>query len=227
MAVGQHREDHRSARSRIAPISSPTSAIDHDGRYTPGDSERPPGRPGRPAPHRFPGDGTGFVSQPANHRRNQIRAHRRVRGGVDAVGHSGHGGGHDHVGPHAVRGALDRRRIGQSDDTGFGHGVVGHLVVAVQAADRRGQHDAAVTGVAHQPEGGPHNVEGAPQMDIQHRLEVFVGHLLQRPPPHDPGIVDEDIDPAVAVQRHIDDRLPARGSGHRVGARDGVTARPP
>ena len=55
--------------------------------------------------------------------------------------------------------------------------------------------------VAHQRERGPHHVEGAAQMDIDDGVEVLVAHLFQRPAPHGAGVVDEDVDPPVVVQR--------------------------
>src|SRR5262249_53592263 len=59
--------------------------------------------------------------------------------------------------------------------------------------------------------------------DIQHRVEVLVAHLFQRCAAHDPGVVDEDVDAAVHIERRVDDRLAAGCGGHRVGAADGLT----
>ena len=36
--------------------------------------------------------------------------------------------------------------------------------------------------------------------------------------------MDEDVDPAEMLQRRVDDRLAARGGGHRLGARDRLAA---
>ena len=122
-------------------------------------------------------------------------------------------------------GAFDRGDVGQPDHARLGHRIVRHLVVAVETADRRGEHDAAVPGLAHQRKRRAHNVEGAAQVNVDHGLEVVVGHLLQRRPANVSGVVNEDVDAAVVVQCRVDDRLAARRGRHRLGAGDGIAAR--
>ena len=68
-------------------------------------------------------------------------------------------------------------------------------------------------------------MECAAQMNVQYQLEIRVGHFLQRRAANDPGIVDEDVDPSVMVERRLDDRLAAFGRGHRLGARDRLATR--
>jgi len=67
-------------------------------------------------------------------------------------------------------------------------------------------------------------MEGASQVDIDNGFEVVVAHLLQRRPANIPGILNEDVDAAVAVQGRVDDRLAAICGGDRFRAGLGRTA---
>ena len=67
-------------------------------------------------------------------------------------------------------------------------------------------------------------MERAAQVHVEHRVEVLVGHLPQRCPPDVAGVVDQHVDATEALQRRVDDRLPALGGRHRVGAGDGFAA---
>ena len=124
-------------------------------------------------------DRTGFVREPTHRGRDEFRIHRRIGRGVDPLGHPRHRGRHDHVALHPVRGALDGRDVGQPEHAGLGGGVVGHVVVAVQAADRRGQHDAPVTGIAHDRKRGRTTWNAPRRCTSSDRVEVLVAHLPQ------------------------------------------------
>ena len=54
-------------------------------------------------------------------------------------------------------------------------------------------------------------MERAAQVHVEDGLEVVVGHLLQRCATDVSGVVDEDVDAAVVLQRRVDDRLAAAG----------------
>ncbi len=131
--------------------------------------------------------------------------------------------GHDHVASHAVSGAFQRHDVGKSDHAGLGGRVVGHTVVAVQAAYRRRQHDASVPRLAHHRERGTHDMERAAQVDVQHRVEVLVAHLFQRCAAHVAGVVDEDVDAAVGSSAASMIALPPARGADRLGAGDGLT----
>src|SRR5262249_37817122 len=68
----------------------------------------------------------------------------------------------------------------------------------------------------------PHHVKRAAQMDVQHRIEVLVRHLLQGRGPDDPGVVDQDVDAAVVIERRLDDRAAPNRRGDRRGTGSGV-----
>ena len=203
----------------------PTNVLDrpcwplHAGAF----GDHRPGHPTRQRDEHLTGHRTLFVRQPTHHGRNEFRTHGRISRGINTFGHSRDGGGHDHVARYAVSGAFQRHDVGESDHAGLGGRVVGHIVVAVQAAYRRRQHDASVPRIAHHGEHGPHDMECAAQVDIQHRVEVLVTHFFQRCAAHDPGVVDEDVDAAVRIERRGDDRLAAGWGGDRVGADDSLT----
>ena len=45
--------------------------------------------------------------------------------------------------------------------------------------------------------------EGALQVDVDHRVEVLVGHLQQGLVPQDPGVGDEDVQPAERLHSFV------------------------
>src|SRR5581483_4081535 len=185
--------------------------------------DRPRYPPGQRDEH-LPGDGAFFVREPCHDGRDELRVHRRVGRGVDARGHSRHRGRHDHVALHTIGGTLECRDISQPDYPGFGGRVVGHMVVAVQAAYRRGEHYSPVTGRRHDWKCLPHNVECAAQVHVEHRVEVLVAQFFQRTAANVAGVVDQDVDATVVVQRGLHDCAAAFGGAHRVSTGDGLPA---
>src|SRR5271166_1771618 len=61
-------------------------------------------------------------------------------------------------------------------------------------------------------------------MDIQDRLEVFWRHLLQGRCANDAGVMDENVDPAIVVQRRFSDRTFPFRRKYRRGNRDGFAS---
>jgi hypothetical protein len=59
---------------------------------------------------------------------------------------------------------------------------------------------------------------------IQDGVEVFLRHLLQRHSANVSGVVDENVNPTVTVQRRINDGLAAFGRSYRVSAGDRLTS---
>src|SRR6266403_1019539 len=78
--------------------------------------------------------------------------------------------------------------------------------------------NTTVTCLAHDGKGRSHNVEGASQMNIQHCIEVGLCHFLQGCRADDAGVMDENVNTAVMVQRRPDDGAAALGGSHRRGA---------
>ena len=115
-----------------------------------------------------------------------------------------------------MRRALDGRDIGQPDDARLGHAVVGDVVVAVQATDRRRQHDPAVVGAAHVRKRLAHHVERARRCTSS-TASKSVWDISARVPPDVAGVVHQDVQPAEVVQRGGDDRPATGDRGHGVG----------
>jgi hypothetical protein len=51
---------------------------------------------------------------------------------------------------------------------------------------------------------------------VEDRVEFVGVHVLERRVPQDPGVVDDDVDPAPVVERGLHDRPAALGAGDRV-----------
>jgi hypothetical protein len=164
---------------------------------------------------------TSSMVQAGRDRRYEFRTHGRVLRDVQPFGHPGHGTRQDDIGLHALCRPFDRDDIVQSDDAGLGDAVVHDIVGPVEAADRPGQHDAAIARLAHDRESRPHDMKRAHQMDVDDRLEILVADLVQRAVADIAGIMDEDVDAAVMVERRLDDRPAAGRRRHGFGAGNG------
>jgi hypothetical protein len=70
-------------------------------------------------------------------------------------------------------------------------------------------------------------MEPATQMNVQDSFEILVRHLIEGSAANDACIVDENIDPAVTIQRRLDHRFAALGCRNRLGACDGIAPRYP
>src|SRR4029450_4064169 len=82
--------------------------------------------------------------------------------------------------------------------------------------------DAAVVLGPHVLPGRLGDVERAPEVDVEHRVEVVGTHVLERCVPQDARVVDHDVDAAEAVQRRLHDGPAALRRGNRVVVGDGV-----
>src|SRR3546814_10159074 len=74
---------------------------------------------------------------------------------------------------------------------------------AVQTTDRRRQHDAAVTGLAHPWKRGTDDMERAHQMHVDDRLEVFMADVFERAIAHVAGVVDQHVDKTEIGRAHV------------------------
>src|SRR3546814_3935120 len=75
------------------------------------------------------------------------------------------------------RSAFERDDVVEADDAGLRYRIWHAVRDAVQTTDRRRQHDAAVTGLAHPWKRGTDDMERAHQMHVDDRLEVFMADV--------------------------------------------------
>jgi hypothetical protein len=68
------------------------------------------------------------------------------------------------------------------------------------------------------------HVEGALEVDVEHRLELLLRHVLERRVAQDARVVDDDVDLAERVERRLHDGLAALRRGHRVVVGHGLAA---
>jgi hypothetical protein len=160
-----------------------------------------------------------------DHQRRDVLGRERVHGTVrrrpHQVGrHRGSRPRADRVGPHAVTRAAARGRHGQRRDAGLGRGVVGLARRAEQERLRRGVHDPGVHRAARRlrlvpPVGGrePRGHEVAAQVDPDDRVPLLLGHGEHHPVAQHPGVVDQDVQPPVRLQRRREQPLPGRPLG--------------
>src|SRR3546814_14393022 len=89
------------------------------------------------------------MREPSDDRGDQILAHRRVLRNVETFGHARHRAGQDDVALDVLACAFERDDVVEADDAGLRYRIWHAVRDAVQTTDRRRQHDAAVTGLAH------------------------------------------------------------------------------
>src|SRR5580658_6139633 len=94
---------------------------------------------------------------------------------------------------------LPGQRLGQPEQARLRRGVVGLADVAGLADHRGNADDPAAAPFQHVLERGLGHEERARQVDRDHLLPVFVGHLGHRPVDRDPGVVDQDVQPAMLI----------------------------
>src|SRR3546814_3771694 len=80
----------------------------------------------------------------------------------------------------AVLGTVEACYMAQAYHAVLGGRLIDDQLVAVQAADRRRQHDAAVVLIAHQRERFAHDMKRTAQMHVKQRVEIVVAALAQR-----------------------------------------------
>ena len=90
---------------------------------------------------------------------------------------------------------------------------------------RAGIHDPSVALRPHGFQGCLGHQERALEMHGQHGVEILGRELGQRLVAQDPGIVDQDVDPAEAVQRGLHHSGRALGRRDRVAVRYSLSAR--
>ncbi len=155
----------------------------------------------------------GRGAREVGHQRRHVLGGERVRAVVgrrahQAGEHGGAGARADGVGADAVPGAAPRGGHGEGGDAGLGGGVVGLARPAEQERLRRRVHDPRVDGAARPlarlppvrgGQAGGHEV--AAQVHADDQVPFFGRHREDHPVPEHPGVVDDDIQPPVLLQR--------------------------
>ena len=117
-----------------------------------------------------------------------------------------------------VRRPLDGELAGQRDHGALRGGVAGgaHRLRSGpdQAGDRGGVQDHAAPLADHLARGGLGDHEEAGRVRLDHLPETLDRHRLGRRAPGDAGVVDEDIETAVALRDLVDERFDRRRVGH-------------
>src|SRR5690349_8473866 len=135
---------------------------------------------------------------------------------------------------HVVASPFLRERAGDADDCGLAGGVRDLAGIAVQPRDRRHVDDLALDDatlvllllreLAQRLGGCTQQTKRRRRVHVEHRVPLLVGHLLDHGVPRIAGVVDDDVERAVAVERGGDEarrELRRRDVAH---ARDGVAA---
>src|SRR5215212_2133374 len=131
--------------------------------------------------------------------------------------------GGDGVHRDAVAAELDGEGLGEPLETRLGGRVVGLAAVA-QGAGRGDVHYPAVSLLDHVPLRHPAAQEGPREVNVQDRPPLLVGHLVEEVVPGNTCVVDEDVEPAVALDRPLYGVLDLRAAGYVHAGREGVHA---
>ncbi len=178
----------------------------------------------------------GRAGQVGDQRRDVFRGHRvrltRNRRLAHQRGcHRGPAARADRVGPYPVPGAAARGGQGERGDAGLGRGVVGLARRAEQERLGGRVHDPGVDRAGRLLAGGapvrggePGGHEVAAQVHPDDLVPLLLGHGEDHPVPDQPGVVDQDVQPAVRAQRGGHQVLPGlpvadvAGAGYRLPA---------
>ena len=120
--------------------------------------------------------------------------------------------GLDAVDGDAVAGEFQRGRADEAVDAGLGRRIVAMAGAGdMRAGDRRGEQHAAGALRLHRHQRGARGVEGAAQIDRHDAVPVVRAGVLDQLPGIDAGVLDDDVEPAEAVERK---RHGGLGVGH-------------
>src|SRR5215218_1588130 len=123
----------------------------------------------------------------------------------------------------AVAAELDSEGLGEALEARLGGRVVGLAAVA-QSAGRGDVHYPAVSLFDHVPLRHPAAQKGPREVNVQDRPPLLVGHLVEEVVPGNTCVVDEDVEPAVALDRPLHGVLDLRAAGYVHAGREGVHA---
>lgn len=101
----------------------------------------------------------------------------------------------------------------EADDAGFGRGVVRLAEVAHLADDRGHVDDAAAAALDQVRQGGVGAVKDAAEVGGDDLLPLLDGHTPNRPIAVDAGVVNEDVEATVLLDRRLHERRALIGVG--------------
>jgi len=138
--------------------------------------------------------------------------------------------GRDDAERHGVHADPDRaplvgKRLCQADDPGLGRRVIRRAGAAERRRKRGDHHDLAIAlgiaitfgGGAEVGVGGPAQPERRQQVNVEHRLELLVGHRPHGRVPVVSGVVDDDVQPPERLDDAFDDASTDWGIGQVTG----------
>ena len=164
------------------------------------------------------------VRQVHHHGRDEFGVHGPSCFAHDALGHAGARDRRDGVDGDVVAGPLDRQHVHHPDETHLRRAIVRLPEVAEKAGARGGLNDPPVVLGAHDRPHGPGHVEGAGEVDGDHRVDLVGGHVLERCITKNACVVHQDVDPAEGLRGCRDDGGTACLGGDGVGVGDRGTA---
>ena len=160
------------------------------------------------------------MSQVRDDRADRLGGHQGEQVAEHVLGHAGGRDGRDRVRLDATACTLEGQDSGEPRESRLGRTVVRLTEVPEQTGSRGGTDDSPVALLAHDGERRPGDVQGALQVDVDHRVDRVVIHLVECLVSQDPGVVDQDIDPAEGVHGGVDDGASPCRRGHAVAVGD-------
>ena len=119
-----------------------------------------------------------------------------------------HQAGRDGVHAHAPRAEFQRVGLRQHDERGLGHAVEQALELGANAGDGRDVDDGSGAALAHPGRHQARQPVGALQIDLDHFVELGVGHLERRTLRDvGAGVVDQNVDLAELARGAIHQAL--------------------
>src|SRR5690348_7235828 len=123
------------------------------------------------------------------------------------------------------RSPLARQRLGEADDARLSRGIVGLAKIAARAGGGTDIHDLSCAsgstlfdllfgGFTHRCSQHAEDPEGRREMDIDHRLPLLIGHLVNRSIPGDPCVVYQDLRNAEDFERGFEKVFRKTRCGH-------------
>src|ERR1022692_900137 len=137
------------------------------------------------------------------HHLDDLCRHRREDRRVDEAGT-------DCVGTNALLAQFAGPRLHHADDTELGRSIIGLAEIAVDPDDGRRIENAARILLEHDVDHGPGAVVDALEVDVDHPIELLVGHFLELRVLDDACVVDQGVYPAPFghhASDHYGDRL--------------------
>ena len=127
--------------------------------------------------------------------------------GHDGAGHLGTGVRSNGVDEDVVLLALESKRLGETEDTALGRGVVGLTEVSVNTAGRGGVEDASILLLQHVWPSSLCDGVRSEQVNLVDDIPLVVCHVGKGLVAEDTGVVDDNVDATPCVNSSLDDSL--------------------